>query len=143
MGISFFRDIDLPPQRLTMVSDASKKKAVVAAKRGGKAAAASSKSAAVVSSDSQNGAEKLANGFDAFAISDRTCTGMLCSHPLSRDIGLFPCLAKNPTFFINESRIFCCGLDLLERKRERERESLLLDKSRFVRRVNRPMVAGI
>ncbi|XP_040991765.1 ABC transporter F family member 1 [Juglans microcarpa x Juglans regia] len=74
-----------------MVSDASKKKAAqkkaaAAAKRGGKAAAASSKSAAGVSSDSQNGAEKLANGFDAFAISDRTCTGVLCSHPLSRDI---------------------------------------------------------
>ncbi|KAF5447257.1 hypothetical protein F2P56_032825 [Juglans regia] len=74
-----------------MVSDASKKKAAqkkaaAAAKRGGKAAAASSKSAAGVSSDSQNGVEKLANGFDAFAISDRTCTGVLCSHPLSRDI---------------------------------------------------------
>lgn len=74
-----------------MVSDASKKKAAqkkaaAAAKRGGKAAAASSKSVAGVSSDSQNGAEKLANGFDSFAISDRTCTGVLCSHPLSRDI---------------------------------------------------------
>ncbi|XP_062082196.1 ABC transporter F family member 1 [Humulus lupulus] len=72
-----------------MVSDASKKKAAqkkaaAAAKRGGKAAAssASSKAAAV----SQNGADKLANGVGALEISDRTCTGVLCSHPLSRDI---------------------------------------------------------
>ena len=73
-----------------MVSDASKKKAAqkkaaAAAKRGGKAAATSSKSAAAAS-DSQNGAEKLANGVEALLISDRTCTGVLCSHPLSRDI---------------------------------------------------------
>ena len=71
-----------------MVSDASKKKAAqkkaaAAAKRGGKAtAAASSKSA----SESQNGADKLANGLDSMKISDRNCTGVLCSHPLSRDI---------------------------------------------------------
>ncbi|KAM3692694.1 ABC transporter F family member 1 [Castanea sativa] len=73
-----------------MVSDASKKKAAqkkaaAAAKRGGKAAATSSKSAAAAA-DSQNGAEKLANGVEALLISDRTCTGVLCSHPLSRDI---------------------------------------------------------
>ncbi|KAL6202948.1 hypothetical protein ACLB2K_026652 [Fragaria x ananassa] len=71
-----------------MVSDASKKKvaqkkAAAAAKRGGKAtAAASSKSA----SESQNGADKLANGVESMRISDRNCTGVLCSHPLSRDI---------------------------------------------------------
>lgn len=63
-----------------MVSDASKKKAAqkkaaAVAKRGGKAAAASSKSADKV-------ADKLAD----IQISDRTCTGVLCSHPLSRDI---------------------------------------------------------
>ncbi|KAM3740546.1 hypothetical protein ACB098_08G106400 [Castanea mollissima] len=75
-----------------MVSDASKKKAAqkkaaAAAKRGGKAAATSSKSAAAAAAaDSQNGAEKLANGVEALLISDRTCTGVLCSHPLSRDI---------------------------------------------------------
>ena len=69
-----------------MVSDASKKKAAqkkaaAAAKRGGKAvAAASSKS--VAASDSQ----KLENGIAALQISDRNCTGVLCSHPLSRDI---------------------------------------------------------
>ncbi|KAF3956851.1 hypothetical protein CMV_018072 [Castanea mollissima] len=79
-----------PQQRLKMVSDASKKKAAqkkaaAAAKRGGKAAATSSKSAAAAA-DSQNGAEKLANGVEALLISDRTCTGVLCSHPLSRDI---------------------------------------------------------
>jgi ATP-binding cassette subfamily F protein 2 len=72
--------------RLRMVSDASKKKAAqkkaaAAAKRGGKAvAAASSKS--VAASDSQ----KLENGIAALQISDRNCTGVLCSHPLSRDI---------------------------------------------------------
>lgn len=70
-----------------MVSDASKKKAAqkkaaAAAKRGGKAAA-SSKSAAT---ESQNGADKLSNGVGAMHISDRNCTGVLCSHPLSRDI---------------------------------------------------------
>ncbi|XP_023521496.1 ABC transporter F family member 1-like [Cucurbita pepo subsp. pepo] len=72
-----------------MVSDASKKKAAqkkaaAAAKRGGKAAAAASSKAA--SADSQNGVDKLANGVDALQLSDRTCTGVLCSHPLSRDI---------------------------------------------------------
>lgn len=73
-----------------MVSDASKKKALqkkaaAAAKRGGKAAAAaaSSKAAAL-----QNGsaADKAANEMAAMRISDRTCAGVLCSHPLSRDI---------------------------------------------------------
>ncbi|XP_058199918.1 ABC transporter F family member 1-like [Rhododendron vialii] len=68
-----------------MVSDASKKKAAqkkaaAAAKRGGKAvaAAASSKATATV--------DDVSNGVDALQISDRTCTGVLCSHPLSRDI---------------------------------------------------------
>ncbi|KAB1226507.1 ABC transporter F family member 1 [Morella rubra] len=74
-----------------MVSDASKKKAAqkkaaAAAKRGGKAAATSSKSAVTASVGSQNGVEKLADGVEALLISDRTCTGVLCSHPLSRDI---------------------------------------------------------
>ncbi|KAL0673159.1 hypothetical protein Bca4012_001140 [Brassica carinata] len=68
-----------------MVSDASKKKALqkkaaAAAKRGGKAAAA--KAAA----SSSNGADSLSSGVDAIQISDRTCTGILCSHPQSRDI---------------------------------------------------------
>ncbi|CAH2041698.1 unnamed protein product [Thlaspi arvense] len=67
-----------------MVSDASKKKAAqkkaaAAAKRGGKAAAAAASSKAAA-------AENLANGVDAIQISDRTCTAVLCSHPLSRDI---------------------------------------------------------
>ncbi|KAE9587961.1 hypothetical protein Lal_00003339 [Lupinus albus] len=66
-----------------MVSDASKKKAAqkkaaAAAKRGGKAAAASSKAASEV--------DKIANGIGDIQISDRNCTGVLCSHPLSRDI---------------------------------------------------------
>ncbi|XP_030453517.1 ABC transporter F family member 1 [Syzygium oleosum] len=79
-----------------MVSDASKKKAAqkkaaAAAKRGGKAAAAagaaSSKAAASsAGAETQNGADKLADGVGSMAISDRTCTGVLCSHPLSRDI---------------------------------------------------------
>lgn len=68
-----------------MVSDASKKKlaqkkAAAVAKRGGKAAAASSKSG------SASGVDKLSNGVDAIHISDRTCTGILASHPMSRDI---------------------------------------------------------
>lgn len=70
-----------------MVSEASKKKAAqkkaaAAAKRGGKsvAAAASSKTA------SENAADTVANGIGDIQISDRTCTGVLCSHPLSRDI---------------------------------------------------------
>ena len=67
-----------------MVSDASKKKvaqkkAAAAAKRGGKAAAATK----IASSSST---DNLSNGMDALQISDRTCTGVLCSHPLSRDI---------------------------------------------------------
>lgn len=71
-----------------MVSDASKKKAAqkkaaAAAKRGGKAAATSKSAAA------ENGSSKvdsLASGVEELQISDRTCTGVLCSHPLSRDI---------------------------------------------------------
>ncbi|KAF6140209.1 hypothetical protein GIB67_000257 [Kingdonia uniflora] len=67
-----------------MVSDASKKKvaqkkAAAAAKRGGKSVAAATSKA-----DAQS--EKLANGVEALTISDRNCTGVLCSHPLSRDI---------------------------------------------------------
>ncbi|XP_050214618.1 ABC transporter F family member 1 [Mercurialis annua] len=71
-----------------MVSDASKKKAAqkkaaAAAKRGGKSAAASSKAAGV---DNNGSVDKLSNGIGAMQISDRNCTGVLCSHPLSRDI---------------------------------------------------------
>lgn len=67
-----------------MVSDTSKKKAAqkkaaAAAKRGGKAAAAAASSKTTSS-------EKLADGIRDIQISDRTCTGVLCSHPLSRDI---------------------------------------------------------
>ncbi|OEL20120.1 ABC transporter F family member 1 [Dichanthelium oligosanthes] len=70
-----------------MVSEASKKKAAqkkaaAAAKRGGKAAAASSSS----SSSAAAAVEKAANGVEALKLSDRTCTGVLASHPLSRDI---------------------------------------------------------
>ncbi|GLU02536.1 hypothetical protein SLE2022_197830 [Rubroshorea leprosula] len=79
-----------------MVSDASKKKAAqkkaaAAAKRGGKAvaaASAASSKAAAASADSQNGVDKLSDGVGSLQISDRTCTGVLCSHPLSRDIRL-------------------------------------------------------
>ncbi|CAN6329032.1 unnamed protein product [Urochloa humidicola] len=71
-----------------MVSEASKKKAAqkkaaAAAKRGGKAAAASSSSS---SSSAAAAADKAANGVEALKLSDRTCTGVLASHPLSRDI---------------------------------------------------------
>ncbi|KAG9154262.1 hypothetical protein Leryth_000723 [Lithospermum erythrorhizon] len=72
-----------------MVSDASKKKAAqkkaaAAAKRGGKVAAQAVAKAAAASDSS--GASSLANGVEELHISDRTCTGVLCSHPLSRDI---------------------------------------------------------
>ncbi|KAJ8768771.1 hypothetical protein K2173_023675 [Erythroxylum novogranatense] len=72
-----------------MVSDASKKKAAqkkaaAAAKRGSKAASASSKSTTAVQNESS--VDKLSDGVESLQISDRTCTGVLCSHPLSRDI---------------------------------------------------------
>jgi len=65
-----------------MVSDASKKKAAqkkaaAAAKRGAKTTAAASSSTA---------ADKAADTIAALNLSDRTCTGVLASHPLSRDI---------------------------------------------------------
>lgn len=67
-----------------MVSDASKKKAAqkkaaAAAKRGGKSASATS-------SSSSNGVNKASDAVAALQLSDRTCTGVLASHPLSRDI---------------------------------------------------------
>ncbi|XP_057526865.1 ABC transporter F family member 1-like [Amaranthus tricolor] len=70
-----------------MVSDASKKKAAqkkaaAAAKRGGKAAT-SSKAAAGTAA---NSVDKVSNGVGNLTISDRTCTAVLCSHPLSRDV---------------------------------------------------------
>ncbi|NP_001307418.1 hypothetical protein Zm00014a_036241 [Zea mays] len=69
-----------------MVSEASKKKAAqkkaaAAAKRGGKASVASSSSSSAAAA-----ADKVANGVVALKLSDRTCTGVLASHPLSRDI---------------------------------------------------------
>ncbi|KAF8659750.1 hypothetical protein HU200_058211 [Digitaria exilis] len=77
-----------------MVSEASKKKAAqkkaaAAAKRGGKTTAAAAAAAAAASSSSSStaaAAEKAANDVAALKLSDRTCTGVLASHPLSRDI---------------------------------------------------------
>lgn len=81
-----------------MVSDAAKKrdaqkKAAAAARRGGKGAAAS-KSAATTSKSAveSNGVDNLTNGVGDLQISDRTCTGVLCSHPLSRDIRVSFCV---------------------------------------------------
>ena len=51
-------------------SDASKKKVAATAKKGEKVTATSSKSATTAASDSQNRAEKLANGVEALLISD-------------------------------------------------------------------------
>ncbi|KAL0460156.1 UNVERIFIED_CONTAM: ABC transporter F family member 1 [Sesamum latifolium] len=73
-----------------MVSDASKKKAAqkkaaAAAKRGGKAAAAAASSKAAAA-ENGNKVDSLASGVADLQISDRTCTGVLCSHPLSRDV---------------------------------------------------------
>ena len=74
-----------------MVSDASKKKA--AAKKAAAAEKRGSKSAATVAQsklkDVQNGAatiDNLAEDMAAATITDRTCTGVLASHPQSRDI---------------------------------------------------------
>uniref|UniRef100_A0A0E0EP54 ABC transporter domain-containing protein n=1 Tax=Oryza meridionalis TaxID=40149 RepID=A0A0E0EP54_9ORYZ len=64
-----------------MVSDASKKKAAQK-----KAAAAAKRGAKASSSSSSSAADKAANGIAALKLSDRTCTGVLASHPLSRDI---------------------------------------------------------
>lgn len=74
-----------------MVSDASKKKALqkkaaAAAKRGGKAAAAAAASSKAAALQNGSAADKAASEMAAMQISDRTCTGVLCSHPLSRDI---------------------------------------------------------
>ncbi|CAN4120355.1 unnamed protein product [Withania somnifera] len=76
-----------------MVSDAAKKrdaqkKAAAAARRGGKGGAATSKAAAAskAAATETNGVDSLTNGVGDLRISDRTCTGVLCSHPLSRDI---------------------------------------------------------
>jgi len=74
-----------------MVSDASKKKAAskkaaAAEKRGSKAAAAVAQSKL---KDVQNGVSNdaaVADEMAALMITDRTCTGVLASHPQSRDI---------------------------------------------------------
>ncbi|CAM6042866.1 unnamed protein product [Sphagnum compactum] len=73
-----------------MVSDASKKKAAskkaaAAEKRGSKAAAAVAQSKL---KDVQNGVtnDAAADEMAALMITDRTCTGVLASHPQSRDI---------------------------------------------------------
>ncbi|KAE8722788.1 ATP-binding cassette sub-family F member 2 [Hibiscus syriacus] len=74
-----------------MVSDASKKKvaqkkAAASSKRGGKAAAAAAFSKAAATATSEKGVDKVSDKVSELQISDRTCTGVLCSHPLSRDI---------------------------------------------------------
>ncbi|CAA2973336.1 ABC transporter F family member 1-like [Olea europaea subsp. europaea] len=80
-----------PTIRRCMVSDASKKKAAqkkaaAAAKRGGKVAAAAASSKVAAAAENGSKSDNLENGFGTLQISDRTCTGVLCSHPLSRDI---------------------------------------------------------
>jgi hypothetical protein len=74
-----------------MVSDASKKKA--ASKKAAAAEKRGSKSAAAVAQsklkDVQNGVSNdaaVADEMAALMITDRTCTGVLASHPQSRDI---------------------------------------------------------
>ncbi|XP_020593668.1 ABC transporter F family member 1 [Phalaenopsis equestris] len=74
-----------------MVSEASKKKAAqkkaaAAAKRGGKSSSSSSKAAAATATSHNGTVESVTDGVGSLVISDRTCTGVLCSHPLSRDI---------------------------------------------------------
>uniref|UniRef100_A0A0D6R5B1 ABC transporter domain-containing protein n=1 Tax=Araucaria cunninghamii TaxID=56994 RepID=A0A0D6R5B1_ARACU len=74
-----------------MVSDASKKKAAAKkaaaiAKRGSKSAAAAVKADASQNGKASASVDKMADDVAAMTISDRTCTGVLCSHPMSRDI---------------------------------------------------------
>lgn len=74
--------------RWRMVSDASKKKAAAkkaaaVAKRGSKSAAAGLEKAAETQ---QNGTNGVTNDLARLGITDRTCTGVLASHPQSRDI---------------------------------------------------------
>ncbi|NP_001385827.1 ABC transporter F family member 1 precursor [Zea mays] len=71
-----------PPLLTTMVSDASKKKAAQK-----KAAAAAKRGAKVPTPSSSSSADaKSIGAVAALKLSDRTCTGVLASHPLSRDI---------------------------------------------------------
>ena len=77
-----------------MVSDASKKKmaqkkAAAAAKRGSKSVSASSTS--FKTNENSNGnTDGIVENISAMHISDRTCTAILSSHPLSRDIHVRP-----------------------------------------------------
>lgn len=87
------QSVDLSLSDLKMVSDASKKKALqkkaaAAAKRGGKAvvAATSAKAAAIGTMNGGSSTANLSNGMGSLVIYDRTCIGVLCSHPLSKDI---------------------------------------------------------
>ncbi len=76
---------------MRMVSDASKKKAAskkaaAAEKRGSKAAAAVAQSKLKDVQTGAAAADAAADEVLALAITDRTCTGVLASHPQSRDI---------------------------------------------------------
>jgi ATP-binding cassette subfamily F protein 2 len=79
-----------------MVSEASKKKAAQK-----KAAAAAKRGAKVPTpSSTSSSAKAAADALAAVHLSDRTCTAVLTSHPLSRDIhvrDLSP--PRSPTFF--------------------------------------------
>lgn len=80
-----------------MVSDATKKKAAqkktaAAAKRGG----AKKAPAAPSSSSSSSNSNDVADAVAALKLSDRTCTGVLASHPLSRDIHVRQLLLPSP-----------------------------------------------
>ena len=85
------------PILLTMVSDASKKKAAqkkaaAAAKRGAKVPAPSS--------SSSSAAAKAVDAVAALKLSDRTCTGVLASHPLSRDIHVSIPVLPDPSILL-------------------------------------------
>eukprot|EP00252_Welwitschia_mirabilis_P018236 TRINITY_DN4052_c1_g1_i1.p1 TRINITY_DN4052_c1_g1~~TRINITY_DN4052_c1_g1_i1.p1 ORF type:complete len:597 (-),score=136.73 TRINITY_DN4052_c1_g1_i1:315-2105(-) len=72
-----------------MVSEASKKraaakKAAAAAKRGAKTASAASSKEVEVQTNGRT--DQVTDNLSALKLSDRTCTGVLTSHPLSRDI---------------------------------------------------------
>jgi ATP-binding cassette subfamily F protein 2 len=84
-----------------MVSDASKKKAAqkkaaAVAKRGSKTTAAGLEKAGDASAAQNGGPKDMASELARLGITDRTCTGVLASHPQSRDIhvsiGLLFCI---------------------------------------------------
>lgn len=80
---TMLRALKLALPRSRRVSDSKKKKA--AAKKGGKALKGSA-SASQLSEAENSAANGLADALEEFELNDRSTTGVLTSHPQSRDI---------------------------------------------------------